>query len=103
MKISRFILPLALVSLSTPLSAEQLLIDVVKQEPPNNSSGLLRPKAMSTMQQVRADCGEPQKILSARGKPPITRWVYPQYTVYFENNKVIKSVVPRRSKTPAQP
>jgi len=103
MKPLQFILPFFLVSLSAPLSAQQLLIDVVKQEPPNNSSGLLRPKAMTSMQKVRADCGEPQKILSARGNPPITRWIYPQYTVYFENNKVIKSVVPRKNKTPDKP
>jgi hypothetical protein len=27
------------------------------------------------------------------GDPPITRWVYDRFTVYFENDRVIHSVV----------
>jgi len=45
-----------------------------------------------TMDKVRASFGEPDKIVSAVGDPPITRWQYPEYVVYFEYDRVITSV-----------
>ena len=45
--------------------------------------------------QVRAQFGEPNEIIPAVGEPPISRWVYNGYTVYFENSYVIQSVVNR--------
>jgi len=61
-----------------------------------------------TMANVRAIYGAPQRTLPpvpATGsdhKPPITRWVYPDFTVYFERNLVIHTVVthPRKAPTP---
>jgi len=44
------------------------------------------------MDKVRASFGEPDKIVSAVGDPPITRWQYPEYVVYFEYDRVITSV-----------
>jgi hypothetical protein len=46
-----------------------------------------------TMDQVAKRFGEPQEKLPPVGKPPITRWKYPQFTVYFESKYVIDSVV----------
>ncbi|MEJ2407253.1 MAG: hypothetical protein P8171_23830 [Candidatus Thiodiazotropha sp.] len=48
-------------------------------------------KGMS-MEQVRQMYGDPVKTLPAVGEPPITRWVYSAYTVYFEYTHVIHSV-----------
>lgn len=45
-----------------------------------------------SMNQVSAQFGEPQKVLPARGEPPITRWQYENFMVYFEGNYVIHSV-----------
>ncbi|MGA8259423.1 MAG: hypothetical protein WB783_04340 [Arenicellales bacterium] len=45
-----------------------------------------------SMSKVRQTFGDPQKTWAAVGKPPITRWQYPQYVVYFENDRVITSV-----------
>jgi hypothetical protein len=45
-----------------------------------------------SMSKVRQTFGDPQKTWDAVGKPPITRWQYPQYIVYFENDRVITSV-----------
>lgn len=45
-----------------------------------------------TMQQVAKDYGEPKEKRAPVGDPPITRWVYPDYTVYFEYKYVIHSV-----------
>lgn len=46
-----------------------------------------------TMKAVEAKFGTPDKKIPAVGKPPITRWVYNNYTVYFEYNLVIDSVL----------
>ncbi len=45
--------------------------------------------------QVRAMFGEPREILPPIGDPPITRWIYNKYTVYFEYSYVIQSVTNR--------
>jgi hypothetical protein len=47
-----------------------------------------------TMAQVRTGYGDPLQALPAVGKPPITRWVYRDYVVYFEHDHVIHSVRP---------
>ena len=48
-----------------------------------------------TMQQVEARFGAPQEKIPAVGDPPITRWVYGNYTVYFERDIVLDSVIHR--------
>ncbi|MGH8128825.1 MAG: hypothetical protein ACRETC_10805 [Gammaproteobacteria bacterium] len=62
-----------------------------------------------TMQQVQARFGAPEQKMAptpstAQGplKPPIIRWVYADFTVYFERNLVIHTVLthPREAPTP---
>lgn len=53
------------------------------------------PRAAMTMPEVRASRGEPERIFDPVGDPPITRWQYPGYVVYFENDRVITSVAGR--------
>jgi hypothetical protein len=50
------------------------------------------PRNNMTMQQVRQRFGEPEAESPAVGEPPITRWVYPGYTVYFERDRVLVPV-----------
>lgn len=45
------------------------------------------------MAQVRARFGEPVTIDPAVGDPPITRWIYTDFTVYFEYEIVLHSVI----------
>jgi hypothetical protein len=45
-----------------------------------------------TMAQVEQRYGAPSSRLPAVGQPPITRWVYPSFVVYFEYNLVIHAV-----------
>ncbi len=52
------------------------------------------PKRGMTMDEVAKRFGAPAEKLPAVGKPPITRWKYPGFTVYFESKYVIDSVVP---------
>jgi hypothetical protein len=47
-----------------------------------------------TMTAVEQSYGKPIEVLAAVGNPPITRWVYPTCTVYFEYQYVIHSVLP---------
>lgn len=80
-------------------NADVLLIDVLNKEPPNNATGLLRPTAGQSMEQVKTYFGEPIKVYQAIGKPPITRWNYDQFSVYFEHNLVIHSAVKKPKNT----
>lgn len=45
-----------------------------------------------TMEAVRSRLGPPSHRTPAVGDPPITRWVYDEFTVYFEHDRVIHSV-----------
>jgi len=49
----------------------------------------------ATMKQVQKQHGKPMQIESAIGKPPITRWHYPYFTVYFEKHFVLHAVKSR--------
>lgn len=46
-----------------------------------------------TMTDVEQRFGEPMQRRAAVGDPPITRWIYDDYSVFFEHNLVIESVV----------
>lgn len=42
---------------------------------------------------IKALFGEPKKAHKATGKPPISRWDYDEFTVYFESGFVIHTVI----------
>ena len=46
-----------------------------------------------SMDVVRTRFGQPNSEGTPVGQPPINRWYYDQYTVYFEFDRVIISVV----------
>jgi hypothetical protein len=56
-------------------------------------SDLATPARGMTMQQVASKFGDPVTKVPAVGKPPISRWEYPGFVVYFERDHVIHSVV----------
>jgi hypothetical protein len=73
--------------------AEVLLMDRVKQE-----HGMNAPARGMSMAQVESRYGAPMNKEDPRGgdtrlHPVINRWVYPEYTVYFERDRVISSVM----------
>ena len=43
--------------------------------------------------QVEASYGAPSDKIAAVGQPPISRWVYPGFTVYFEYDHVVHAVL----------
>ena len=56
-------------------------------------SDVATPNRGMTMEQVATKFGEPVTKVPAVGKPPISRWEYPGFVVYFEVDHVIHSVV----------
>lgn len=85
----------ALASFTPYVHADRLLMEGLGQEPPNNTEGLPRPARGMSMDTVIERFGQPTQRLPAVGDPPITRWVYDGYTVYFEDQHTITSVVQR--------
>lgn len=57
------------------------------------ASGVPHPHRSQTMQQVERRFGTPEKRYPAVGRPPITRWDYPAFSVFFEYNRVVHAVV----------
>jgi hypothetical protein len=56
-----------------------------------------RPDRGSSMATVQSRYGEPTTRHAAVGNPPITRWDYPQFAVYFENDRVLHAVLVRNA------
>ena len=80
--------------LAAPTYAETVLIPIASQGEALKASP--RPKRGSKPEQVRSEFGEPLNIQAASGEPPITRWDYENFSVYFEGDTVIHSVIRHR-------
>lgn len=93
MPILRILLLLAL-GCAAPAFAETLSTDTG-----NPAAAGARPHRGSTMAAVEGQFGEPTSRHGAVGDPPITRWDYAQFSVYFEHDRVLHSVLVRA--TPA--
>jgi hypothetical protein len=57
------------------------------------ASDLPRPAPGMSMKTVEERFGAPSERHQAVGTPPITRWDYPAFAVYFEKDRVIHAVV----------
>ena len=88
-------LPLAM-PLAMPASrlhAETLVVD---EQVIVRPSDLPRPVRGTTMSAVEAKFGAPVSRHDTVGTPPITRWDYAGFSVFFEHDIVIDSVVSGR-------
>ncbi|MGC8518364.1 MAG: hypothetical protein ACP5P4_07510 [Steroidobacteraceae bacterium] len=54
---------------------------------------LPHPHRSQTMRQVEQRFGRPEKRYAAVGRPPITRWDYRNFSVFFEYNRVVHAVM----------
>jgi hypothetical protein len=72
------------------LRAETIAVD---DQVAVRASDVNRPDRGMTMKTVEAKFGAPQERHPAVGKPAITRWDYPGFSVFFENEYVIHAVV----------
>lgn len=69
--------------------ADTLIIERVDQE---QASATERPARGMTMDSVTARWGQPTAKVDAIGQPPISRWEYPGFTVFFEYRHVVHAV-----------
>lgn len=63
---------------------------------PAGPAAVAPPTRGTSMAQVERRFGAPAERYAAVGQPPITRWVYPGFVVYFEYDHVVHAVVTRR-------
>ena len=66
---------------------------VVNDQVQVRETQLDRPKRGSTMGEVEKHFGAPVERHATVGKPPITRWDYTGFSVFFEHDRVIHAVV----------
>ena len=76
---------------ATLANAEVIQIPVGAQG--TEASVIEKPRTGMSSEQVRAQFGEPSAATPAVGDPPISRWEYPNYFVFFEHDHVIHAVV----------
>lgn len=69
--------------------AETLVVDDQVQL---RNSAVERPHRGATMQSVEKQFGAPTERHATVGQPPITRWDYPGFSVFFEKDRVIHAV-----------
>jgi outer membrane protein assembly factor BamE (lipoprotein component of BamABCDE complex) len=74
---------------SSSALAETIVIDDQVQV---RDTSVDKPKRGSTMTQVEARFGAPTTKHDAVGSPPITRWDYTGFSVFFEHDRVIDAV-----------
>jgi hypothetical protein len=78
--------------------ADTLLLESITMDSQTASA---RPRAGMSMDGVESQFGSPTDRRAAVGDPPISRWDYPNFVVYFEYDKVIHSVA-KHSGAPAR-
>lgn len=88
MTLGRLVWGVVFLGVVSTAAADILLIEKVHER-------MLRdlPENGLTMTEVEQRFGEPAERRPAVGNPPITRWIYDDYSVFFEHNLVIESVV----------
>jgi len=80
--------------------AETLVVDDQVQV---RESQIDRPKRGTTMSDVEKRFGAPVTRHPTVGKPPITRWDYNGFAVFFEHDRVIHAVVTGSAAAAAAP
>ena len=70
--------------------AEELRVPVGSQADRSQQS---LPRTGMTQASVQASWGQPASVEGPVGQPPISQWHYGKFVVYFENDRVIHSVL----------
>lgn len=72
--------------------------ETLEMEGTSQASGVAKPTSGMTAESVEATFGAPDARVAPVGDPPISRWEYKDFVVFFEYDRVIHAVV-RRHKT----
>ncbi len=78
------------IGLTVSVGAQNLNIGSAEQSAVTSPSG--KPIRGMKSDQVRANFGMPQTIRNPVGNPPIIRWEYSNFVVFFEYDTVIHAV-----------
>ena len=65
---------------------------VVNDQVQMRDTSVERPHRGATMKAVEDKFGQPSERHATVGQPPITRWDYPHFSVFFEKDRVIHAV-----------
>ena len=68
-------------------------IKIGLSEQAEDNKNINRPKVGMSMEAVKAYFGNPTAVSGPTGKPAIYQWKYADFTVYFEGEYVIHSVL----------
>lgn len=85
---TRIVLAFMLTLVFQTVYADVLIIDEVRQ-----ADSMTLPKNGQDKATVEAKFGTPLEKLPAVGDPPISSWKYDTYSVYFEEDLVLSSVL----------
>ena len=85
----KFLLAISL-GLAMSVGAQNMDVSAVDRSATFDEAG--KPTRGMTQEAVEASFGAPQDVRDAIGDPPITRWEYPGFVVFFEYDKVIHAV-----------
>ena len=86
-----------LIALACALSVAAVQADTLLIERSKRAEAAALPRRGSLMTQVEAQFGAPTEKRDPVGEPPITRWIYPAFTVYFEHDHVVHAVLNKSS------
>lgn len=89
----RLVIAFTALLFTTALNAEQVRIPIGQQD-----AMVQKPAHGISSAQVEERFGAPDSKHGPVGDPPILYWEYPEFTVYFEGNRVIHSVSKVKSK-----
>lgn len=70
--------------------ADEVRVPISEQ---GRGAAIETPKSGITQASVEQKFGAPQAVHGPVGDPPITKWVYSSFTVYFEYDRVIHTVI----------
>jgi hypothetical protein len=69
--------------------------DTLKMDGMSADTSAARPSRGMSQSSVQTKFGSPAAVKAPVGDPPITRWEYQDFVVYFEYDKVIHAVARR--------
>ena len=89
-RLSAFILVALACCMAATVNADTLQLGGSENASRFESSG--KPSRGMTQAKVESEYGAPQQTHAAVGDPPITRWDYAGFVVFFEHDRVIHAV-----------
>ncbi len=92
-KLSAVILLALAMGLLSAVNAQNL--DLSGSDRSSTFDRLGKPTRGMTQESVQANFGSPKSTIAAVGEPPISRWEYADFVVFFEYERVIHSVTTR--------